>query len=62
MLGTGISVPRNDGFSIYVEEWKTAYLVHKLWQQIRRMDVKDHRIELTNNASLARTFPRIEFG
>ena len=60
MLKRGVKVCLgNDGFSNTMwEEWKTTYLVHKLWQgDPRRMDAaKIIEMGVTNNASLAHTF------
>jgi putative selenium metabolism protein SsnA len=60
MLRAGVRVCLgNDGFSNAMwEEWKTAYLVHKLWKRdprgISGMDVV--RMAVENNAALANTF------
>lgn len=60
MLAAGIPVCLgNDGFSNAMwEEWKTAYLVHKVWhrdpQRMNGMDVV--RMAVTNNARLAALF------
>ncbi|MEW6718135.1 MAG: putative aminohydrolase SsnA [Chloroflexota bacterium] len=60
MLRAGIKVCMGtDGFPHTMwEEWKTAYLVHKLWQRDpRRMNGYDLlRMATTNNASLAGVF------
>ena len=67
MLRAGVKVCLgNDGFSNAMwEEWKAAYLAHKLWQRDpRRMGGSDIvRIAVTNNAALAQTlFPGRRFG
>ena len=60
MLKAGVRVGLgNDGFSNAMwEEWKAAYLAHKLWQrnpqQMNGMDVV--RMAIRNNAALAETF------
>lgn len=60
MLSKGIQVGLgNDGFSNAMwEEWKTAYLVHKLWHRDPRrmngMDVK--RMAIDHNSALAGVF------
>jgi putative selenium metabolism protein SsnA len=60
MLRGGIPVAMgNDGFSNNMwAEWKTAYLVHKLWHSDpRRMGGYDvMQMAVTNNAALARVF------
>ena len=60
MLRGGIKVGLgNDGFSNNMwAEWKTAYLVHKLWHgDPRRANGYDIvRMAVTNNAALARVF------
>jgi putative selenium metabolism protein SsnA len=67
MLRAGVRVGLgNDGFSNAMwEEWKAAYLVHKVWNRDpRRMQggtIKD--IAVTNNAALAQVFfPGSVFG
>jgi cytosine/adenosine deaminase-related metal-dependent hydrolase len=56
----------NDGFSNAMwEEWKTAYLVHKLWNaDPRRMNAADlAQMAVYNNAALAETiFPGEKLG
>lgn len=60
MLKSGIRVGLgNDGLSNAMwEEWKAAYLVHKVWQRDpRRMPAADvARMAVYNNAALARVF------
>jgi putative selenium metabolism protein SsnA len=60
MLAAGIPVCLgNDGFSNAMwEEWKTAYLVHKVWHRDpRRMNGMDVvRMGVYNNARLAKAF------
>jgi cytosine/adenosine deaminase-related metal-dependent hydrolase len=60
MLRGGIPVALgNDGFSNNMwAEWKTTYLVHKLWHgDPRRMGGYDvMQMAVTNNAALARVF------
>lgn len=66
MLQSGIRVCLgNDGFSNAMwEEWKTAYLVHKLWNRDpRRMNALDVvRIGAYNNAALAGAFFQTPIG
>ena len=67
MLRGGIKVAMgNDGFSNNMwAEWKTAYLVHKLWHgDPRRMGGYDvMRMAVANNAGLARVFwPDVPLG
>jgi len=56
----------NDGFSNDMwEEWKTAYLVHKVWRRDPRRMPGDliARIAVENNAALAETFfPGVRLG
>jgi len=60
MLERGVRVGMgNDGFSNAMwEEWKTAYLVHKLWNQDPRRMGADKVVEIAvyNNASLFNSF------
>jgi putative selenium metabolism protein SsnA len=60
MMRAGIRVALgNDGFSNAMwEEWKTAYLVHKLWHRDPRRMPGDRLIEMAiyNNAALAGSF------
>lgn len=67
MLRAGVKVGLgNDGFSNAMwEEWKAAYLVHKVWKrdprQMQGGTVKE--IAVTNNAGLTQTFfPESAFG
>jgi putative selenium metabolism protein SsnA len=67
MLRAGVRVCLgNDGFSNAMwEEWKTAYLVHKLWNRDpRRMNGAEViRIAVDNNAALVNTlFPHSRLG
>jgi len=67
MLGAGVRVCLgNDGFSNAMwEEWKSAYLVHKLWQRDPRRMQGGMVAELAiyNNAALAsRLFPTAPIG
>ncbi len=67
LLHAGIEVCMgNDGFSNAMwEEWKTAYLVHKVWRRDpRRMSGADIiRIAVQNNAALANQFfPSVPVG
>jgi putative selenium metabolism protein SsnA len=67
MLGAGVRVCLgNDGFSNAMwEEWKSAYLVHKLWQRDpRRMQGgMVAKLAIYNNAALAsRLFPTAPIG
>ena len=67
MLRAGVRVGLgNDGFSNAMwEEWKTAYLVHKVWQRDpRRMSASDvAQMAVYNNAALAgRFFPGAPLG
>jgi putative selenium metabolism protein SsnA len=60
MLERGIRVGMgNDGFSNAMwEEWKTAYLIHKLWNQDPRRMGADKVVEIAvyNNAALFNSF------
>jgi putative selenium metabolism protein SsnA len=60
MLRSGVSVCLgNDGFSNAMwEEWKTAYLLQKVWHRDPRRMPGDMIVELAveNNAALAKTF------
>jgi putative selenium metabolism protein SsnA len=60
MLRAGVSMGLgNDGFSNAMwEEWKTAYLLHKVWHRDPRRMPGDMIIELAveNNSALAETF------
>jgi cytosine/adenosine deaminase-related metal-dependent hydrolase len=67
MLRAGVRVCLgNDGFSNAMwEEWKTAYLVHKLWgRDPRRMPASEvARMAVQHNAALVNTFfPGVKIG